>query len=56
MAGFVEEFQEYRDLGYQDWEIAKRMGISLRALVRQLYRHKLPVAEFTSQMAKEERR
>jgi hypothetical protein len=56
VAGFVETVQEYRDLGYQDWEIANRMGVSVRSFVRQLKRYKLPISALAHQMAEEARR
>lgn len=55
-AGFVARYREMRDeLGMADWEIAKRMDINLRSLVRSLRRHNMPVDPLLASMAVEER-
>jgi len=53
---FVERYAELAKLGYADWEIAKRMGIALGSLVRQMQRYDLPVDPTTASMVDEQRR
>lgn len=52
---FVPKYEELRELGYQQWEIAQRMGISVRSLVRQLKRHQIPVDRLAEEIAHDER-
>ena len=52
---FLERYDEYRDMGVPDWQIAKRMGISFSSLERQLERYSRPVGELLREIAHEER-
>ncbi|UVG34690.1 helix-turn-helix DNA binding protein [Mycobacterium phage Mask] len=52
---FCETYDELRLLGYPDWQIAKRMGITLLSLERQLVRYGRPISEQLREMAGEER-
>ncbi|QFG09088.1 hypothetical protein I5J49_gp60 [Mycobacterium phage ThulaThula] len=52
---FCETYDELHQLGYPDWQIAKRMGISLLSLERQLDRHRRPISAQLREMASEER-
>jgi hypothetical protein len=53
---FTERYDELSDdLDLPDWQIAKKMGITLDSLERQLQRYERPVSELLSTMAHEER-
>ena len=52
---FTERYDEMRSLGILDWQIAKRMGISLHSLERMLERFGRPVPPLLREMADEER-
>lgn len=53
---FTERYDELRHvLGYPDWEVAKRMGISLSSLERMLERYDRPISEELRDLAREER-
>ncbi|QBI97299.1 hypothetical protein KD930_gp55 [Mycobacterium phage Kevin1] len=52
---FCETYDELHQLGYPNWQIAKRMGISLLSLERQLTRHHRPISEQLREMAGEQR-
>lgn len=53
---FRERYEELRTLGYQDWQIAKRLNMYLASLVTMLQRNELPVSEQLSMLADEERK
>ena len=52
---FTERYLELHELGYQDWQIAKRLGMSLSSLERGLQRCGMPVSPLLAEMANEER-
>lgn len=53
---FTERYDELRHaLGYPDWQVAKRMGISLSSLERMLERYGRPIGEELRDLAREER-
>jgi hypothetical protein len=53
---FGERYCELRSLGYADWQIAKRFGITNNSLLRQLERYGIePRQEFASLCAVERR-
>lgn len=52
---FPERYTELRDLGYPDWQIARKLGCSLSSLERQLGRYRMPIRELLREMAREER-
>lgn len=53
--GFCETYDELHEIGVPDWQIAKRMGISILSLERQLIRYGRQVSELLRDMADEER-
>lgn len=55
-AGFVERYQECRSIGLSDREAARRLGLRLSSLLRQLERHSLPVSPELAALAWAERR
>ncbi|OKH62362.1 hypothetical protein EB74_16960 [Mycobacterium sp. SWH-M5] len=53
---FLERYDELRgDLGLPDWQIAKKLGITLSSLERQLERYGRPVSDLLRELANEER-
>lgn len=53
---FPEEYRELKDdMGLPDWQIARRLKLSMEALERKLHRYKLPVSRELAEMAEEER-
>lgn len=52
---FPERYLELVDLGYPDWEIARKFGCSLSSLERQLARYRIPIRPLLREMAREER-
>lgn len=50
---FLEKYQELRDLGVPQWEIANRLGITIESLVRKLGAARLPIDPLTQQMVQE---
>lgn len=53
---FPEQYRELRDdMALPDWQIAKRLGLSLSALERKLHRYNLPVGRALSEMVDDER-
>jgi hypothetical protein len=50
-----ERYAELRQLGYLDWQIAKRFGISNLSLLRQLNRYGIPVRPEFAHMCAEDR-
>lgn len=51
---FLERYDEMRDLGIPDWQIAKKMGISCKALERQLWRYGRPISALLGDMTRDE--
>lgn len=52
---FTERYDEMRDIGLPDWQIAKRLDITLSSLERMLERYDRPVSDLLRDMAREER-
>jgi len=52
---FEERYDELRDLGVPDWQIAKRLGITIVSLERMLCRAGKPVDPLVREMAAESR-
>lgn len=52
---FLERYDELRDLGVPDWQIAKRMGLTLLSPVRMLERYDRPIPPLLREMADDER-
>ncbi|OMB79247.1 hypothetical protein [Mycolicibacterium conceptionense] len=52
---FTERYDEMHAIGLPDWQIAKRMGITLSSLERELARYDRPVSDLLRDMAREER-
>ncbi|OBC11401.1 hypothetical protein A5784_34960 [Mycobacterium sp. 852013-50091_SCH5140682] len=52
---FLERYDELHGLDLPDWQVAKRMGITLSSLERQLERYHRPVSELLRDLAREER-
>ena len=53
---FEERYDELRDLGVPDWQIAKRLGISIESLARMLCRAGRPLDPLLSEMVAEQKR
>ena len=51
---FLERYDELRDLGVPDWQIAKRMGITAASLVRMLERYGRPIDRLLAEIAHDE--
>ncbi|UJL29959.1 hypothetical protein HZU38_05515 [Mycolicibacterium vanbaalenii] len=51
---FLERYDELRDLGVPDWQIAKRMGLTL-SLVRMLEKYDRPIPPLLRELADDER-
>ncbi|XTP37123.1 hypothetical protein ACORG1_13275 [Mycobacterium sp. TJFP1] len=52
---FLERYDELCDLGVPDWQIAKRMGLTLLSLVRMLEKYGRPIPPLLREMADETR-
>lgn len=52
---FLERYDEMRGIGVPDWQIAKRMAVTLSSLERMLQRYHRPVSDLLRDMAQEER-
>lgn len=52
---FAERYDEMHAIGLPDWQVAKRMGITLSSLERMLERYDRPVSDLLRDMAREER-
>ncbi|MBP3087003.1 hypothetical protein [Mycolicibacterium fortuitum] len=52
---FTERYDEMHAIGLPDWQIAKRLDITLSSLVRMLERYERPVSDLLRDMAREER-
>lgn len=53
---FPEEYRELKDdMALPDWQIARRLNLSMEALERKLHRYKLPVSRELAEMAEDER-
>jgi len=50
---FEERYDELHDLGVPDWQIAKRLGISIESLARMLSRAGRPLDPLLSEMVAE---
>lgn len=52
---FVDMYTELDQLGYQQWQIANKMGITITSLKRELNRYEIPVHPLTASIAAEQR-
>lgn len=52
---FTERYDEMHAIGLPDWQIAKRLDITLSSLERMLERYDRPVSDLLRDMAREER-
>ncbi|WP_301121125.1 hypothetical protein [Mycolicibacterium fortuitum] len=52
---FTERYDEMHAIGLPDWQIAKRLDITLGSLERMLERYERPVSDLLRDMAREER-
>ncbi|NOR03658.1 hypothetical protein HGK72_26770 [Mycolicibacterium fortuitum] len=52
---FTERYDEMHAIGLPDWQIAKRLNVTLSSLERMLERYERPVSDLLRDMAREER-
>lgn len=52
---FLERYDEMHAIGLPDWQIAKRLNVTLSSLERMLERYERPVSDLLRDMAREER-